>query len=126
VAAKVTDAGGKTASVSFSWVVSTGGGGGTCTGALTYNGSLTAGGSKTFPAFSDSDAGQLKVCLDGPTGSDFDVYLQKLSGFTWVTVAQGITPNPDESFTYNNTAGNYRLVVKADSGSGAFKATVAE
>ncbi|MEV6417658.1 M4 family metallopeptidase [Kribbella sp. NPDC051718] len=126
VTAKVTDAGGKTSSVSFSWVVSGGGGGGTCTGALTYNGSLTAGGSKTFPAFSDSDAGQLKVCLDGPTGADFDVYLQKLSGFSYVTVAQGITPNPDESFTYNNTAGTYRLVVKSDSGSGAFTATVAE
>ncbi|GAA0953471.1 hypothetical protein GCM10009554_57880 [Kribbella koreensis] len=125
VTAKVTDAAGKTGTVSFSWVVS-GGGGGTCTGALTYNGSLTSGGSKTFAAFSDSDAGQLKVCLDGPTGSDFDVYLQKQSGFSWVTVAQGITPNPDESFTYNNTAGNYRLVVKSDSGSGAFTATVSE
>ncbi|TDD46542.1 M4 family peptidase [Kribbella antibiotica] len=127
VTAKVTDAGGKTASATFSWVVSSGGGGGTCTGALKYDGSLSAGGSKTFPAFSDSDAGQLKVCLDGPTGSDFDVYLQQqLFGSYWVTVAQGITPNPDESFTYNNKAGNYRLMVKADSGSGAFTATVAE
>ncbi len=125
VTAKVTDAAGKTASVSFSWVVS-GSGGGACTGDLNYTGSLTAGGSKTFAAFSDSDAGQLKVCLDGPTGSDFDVYLQKQSGFSWVTVAQGTSPNPDESFTYNNTAGTYRLVVKADSGSGAFKASVSE
>ncbi|MFI5729276.1 M4 family metallopeptidase [Kribbella sp. NPDC051587] len=126
VAAKVTDAAGKTASASFSWVVSSPGGGGTCTGDLKYSGTLSAGGSKTFAAFSDSDAGQLKVCLDGPTGADFDVYLQKQSGFSWVTVAQGITPNPDESFSYNNTAGTYRLVVKADSGSGAFTATVSE
>ncbi|GAB3932802.1 hypothetical protein GCM10029976_039280 [Kribbella albertanoniae] len=127
VTAKVTDAAGKTASVSFSWVVSGAGGGGACTGELKYSGTLTAGGSKTFAAFSDSDAGQLKVCLDGPTGSDFDVYLQQqLFGYYWVTVAQGITPNPDESFTYNNTAGTYRLVVKADSGSGAFTASVSE
>ncbi|MEV6285113.1 M4 family metallopeptidase [Kribbella sp. NPDC051770] len=127
VTAKVIDAAGKTASVTFSWVVSTGGGGGTCTGTLSYNGTLTAGGSKTFAAFSDSDAGQLKVCLDGPNGADFDVYLQQqLYGFYWTTVAQGTSPNPDESFTYNNQAGTYRLVVKADSGSGAFKASVAE
>ncbi|MFC9690889.1 M4 family metallopeptidase [Kribbella sp. NPDC056951] len=126
VTAKVTDAAGKTASVSFSWVVSTSGGGGTCTGQLKYTGTLASGGSKTFPAFTDSDAGQLKVCLDGPTGADFDVYLQKQRFGSWTTVAQGITPNPDESFTYNNTAGTYRIVVKADSGSGAFTATVSE
>ncbi|WBQ03070.1 M4 family metallopeptidase [Kribbella sp. CA-293567] len=125
VTATVTDAAGKTAGVSFSWVVS-GASGTTCTGALTYNGSLIAGTSKTFPAFSDSDAGRLKVCLDGPTGSDFDVYLQKRSGLSWVTVAQGTSPNPDESFSYTNTAGTYRLLVKADSGSGAFKASVSE
>ncbi|MFB6719426.1 M4 family metallopeptidase [Kribbella sp. NPDC056345] len=127
VTAKVTDAAGKTASVSFSWVVSAAGGGGACTGELKYSGTLTAGGSKTFAAFTDSDPGQLKVCLDGPTGSDFDVYLQQqLFGYYWVTVAQGTTPNPDESFTYSNTAGTYRLVVKADSGSGAFTASVSE
>ena len=126
VTAKVTDAAGKTATATFSWVVSGAGGGGACTGQLKYSGTLTAGGSKTFPAFTDSDAGRLKVCLDGPTGSDFDIYLQKLFGYTWVTVAQGISPNPDESVTYSNTAGTYRLVVKADSGSGAFTASVAE
>ncbi|MFC0627895.1 M4 family metallopeptidase [Kribbella deserti] len=126
VTAKVTDAAGKTASVSFSWVVSGVSGGGACTGALKYSGTLTAGASRTLAAFTDSDAGQLKVCLDGPTGSDFDVYLQKLYGSYWLTVARGISPNPDESFTYNNTAGTYRLVVKADSGSGAFTASVSE
>jgi len=127
VTAKVTDAAGKTASASFSWVVSSSGGGGACTGDLNYSGSLTAGGSKTFAAFTDSDPGQLKVCLDGPTGADFDVYLQQqLFGYYWVTVAQGTSPNPDESFAYNNTAGTYRLVVKADSGSGAFTASVSE
>ncbi len=102
-------------------------GGGQCTGTLTYNGSLTAGQSTNLASFSDSTAGTLKVCLDGPTGADFDVYLQKLSGSsTWTTVAQGITSSPDESFSYNNSAGTYRLRVTAYSGSGSFKASVSE
>ncbi|GAA3520914.1 M4 family metallopeptidase [Aeromicrobium panaciterrae] len=127
VTATVKDAAAKTANVSFSWVVSTSGGGSTCDGDLDYTGTLNAKGSKTFAAFSDTDAGQLKVCLDGPTGADFDVYLQKqYAGSYWLTVAQGTSPNPDEAFTYNNTSGSYRLVVKSDSGSGAFTASVSE
>ena len=122
------DSGGRTGSATFSWTVNpSGGGGGSCTGELTYTGTLSSGGTKNLSSFSDSDAGQLKVCLDGPTGADFDVYLQKLYyGYYWVTVAQGTSPNPDESFTYSNSAGTYRLVVKAYSGSGAFTAGVSE
>ncbi len=126
VTATVKDANAKTASVSFSWVVSAGGGGSTCDGDLDYTGTLAAGGSKTLSTFTDSDAGQLKICLDGPTGADFDVYLQKLSGSSWLTVAKGTSPNPDEAFTYNNTSGTFRLVVKSYSGSGAFTASVTE
>jgi Zn-dependent metalloprotease len=120
------DAAAKTGSATFSWTVSPAGGGGTCNGALNYSGSLSSGQSKNLASFTDSDAGTLKICLDGPTGADFDVYLQKLSGSSWVTVAQGISSSADESFSYNNSAGTYRLRVTAYSGSGSFKASVSE
>jgi zinc metalloprotease ZmpA len=101
--------------------------GGGCTGDLTYSGTLSSGTSKNLASFTDSDAGTLKVCLDGPTGADFDVYLQKLySGYYWVTVAQGTSSAADESFSYNNTAGTYRLRVTAYSGSGSFSASITE
>jgi streptogrisin C len=52
---------------------------------------------------------------------DFDLYLQRqnTSG-TWSTVAQGITSAPDESVSYNGTAGTYRWRVHAYSGTGDY------
>ena len=126
VTAKVTDAAGKTGSATFSWTVNPAGGGGGCNGVLNYNGSLSSGQSTNLSSFTDSDAGTLRICLDGPTGADFDVYLQKQSGSSWVTVAQGITSSPDESFSYTNSAGTYRLRVTSYSGSGTFRASVSE
>ncbi|MCM3778705.1 S8 family peptidase [Microbacterium hydrocarbonoxydans] len=96
----------------------------TCAGTLVSSGSLTAGQQATSAAFTRV-AGSLEVCLDGPDGADFDVYLQRNYSFLgWITVAQGTSMNPDEKFGYRATAGSYRLVVKADAGSGAFAATV--
>ena len=94
-----------------------------CSGMTTSRtGTLSRGYYVNLPSFTDSTAGTMTVCLDGPTGTDFDVVLQKLSGSTWTTVARGETPNPDERFTYTNTAGTYRLVVTAYSGSGSYTA----
>ncbi len=33
-------------------------------------------------------SGTHRGCLDGPSGVDFDLFLRKWNGFTWVTVAQ--------------------------------------
>ncbi|WGY02390.1 M4 family metallopeptidase [Nocardioides sp. QY071] len=127
VTAKVTDAAGKTGTASFTWTVNpSGGGGSTCTGALAYSGTLSAGQSKNLASFTDSDAGQLKACLDGPTGTDFDLYLQRSYSGYWITVASSTGSGPDESLSYDNSAGTYRLVVKAYAGSGAFTAGVSE
>ena len=86
-----------------------------------YSGSLSSGqvayapNSSGFYAYS----GTHRACLDGPTGADFDLYLQKWNGSGWTTVAQGISPGPDESFTYNGTSGYYRYRIHAYSGSGS-------
>ncbi|MEU8382076.1 S1 family peptidase [Streptosporangium sp. NPDC048865] len=87
-----------------------------------YTGSLTSNVNAYQPGTSgySAGAGVHRVCLDGPNGTDYDAYLQKLSGSTWTTVASGTTPNPDEAFTYTGTAGTYRVRVHAYSGSGSY------
>ncbi|GAB3421511.1 M4 family metallopeptidase [Flindersiella endophytica] len=68
-----------------------------------------------------ANAGTFNGCLDGPNGVDFDLYLQRLNtSGTWSTVAQGITSAPDESVSFNGTAGTYRWRVHAFSGTGSY------
>jgi streptogrisin C len=95
-----------------------------CTGyEFTASGSLSSGGAVYQPNGSyyySSLSGTHRACLDGPTGTDFDLYLQKYSGSTWVTVAEGSTAAADETVSYNGTAGYYRYQVHAYSGSGSY------
>ncbi|HCT79362.1 MAG TPA: serine protease, partial [Micromonosporaceae bacterium] len=97
-----------------------------CTGyAKTYTGTLSAGGSQIQPTaspgyFYTANSGQHKVCLDGPSGVDFDLYLQKWNGSSWANVATSDSPNPDEAITYNGTSGYYRYRVLSYSGSGGY------
>ncbi|MFC3501609.1 S1 family peptidase [Micromonospora krabiensis] len=107
----------------------TGGGGGEppptgCSGyEATYTGSVSSGQSVFQPNGSyyySSVSGTHRGCLDGPTGVDFDLYLQKWNGSSWVDVAGAYTPSPDETLSYNGTAGYYRFEVHAYSGSGSY------
>ena len=105
----------------------TGGGGTTpptgCAGEETaFSGSLSSGGQAAEPGTSGftSSSGTITGCLDGPNGTDFDLFLQKVSGSSWVTLAQGITASSDESVSYSGTSGTYRWVVEAYSGSGSY------
>lgn len=95
-----------------------------CTGyEFTATGSLSGGGSAYQPNGSyyySAGSGAHLGCLDGPNGTDFDLYLQKWNGWGWSVVAQGITANPDETVSYNGTAGYYRWRVHAYSGSGSY------
>ncbi|GIJ32527.1 MULTISPECIES: S1 family peptidase [Micromonospora] len=89
----------------------------------TYTGSISSGQSRYQPNGSyyySSSSGTHRGCLDGPTGVDFDLYLQKWSGSAWVDVAGSYSAGPDESLTYNGTAGYYRFEVHAYSGSGSY------
>ncbi|MFI6513009.1 S1 family peptidase [Streptosporangium sp. NPDC050855] len=94
-----------------------------CTGYTnTYTGSLTSNANAYQPGTAgySAAAGVHRVCLDAPNGTDYDAYLQRLSGSTWTTVASGTSSGPDEAFTYNGTAGTYRVRVHAYSGSGSY------
>ncbi|WP_228644398.1 M4 family metallopeptidase [Microtetraspora sp. AC03309] len=101
------------------------GGASTCSGKQnTYSGTLSSGSSVYHPStsgFQVTTSGTHTACLDGPTGADFDLYLQKRNSLgTWTTVASGTSSGPDESFSYTGTAGYYRYRVYAYSGSGAY------
>jgi len=90
---------------------------------FTVSGSLSSGGSAYQPNGSyyySSASGTHRACLDGPSGTDYDLYLQKYSGSSWVTVAQGTSPGEDETVSYSGTAGYYRYRVHAYSGSGGY------
>ncbi|MBE1874810.1 S1 family peptidase [Myceligenerans pegani] len=110
-------------------LITNGGGGGNpgpgdCSGyESSLSGSLSSGGSAAHPNgsyFYTGSSGAHAGCLDGPSGTDFDLYLQKWNGSSWSTVAQGITSSSDETVTYSGTSGYYRWVVHAYSGSGSY------
>jgi hypothetical protein len=100
------------------------GGGGTCTGyQSTRGGSLSSGGSAYQPDGSyyySAASGTHRACLDGPSGADFNLYLQKWNGSSWATVASATSSGPDETLTYDGTAGYYTYLVQSVSGSGSY------
>ncbi|MFI2738533.1 M4 family metallopeptidase [Streptomyces sp. NPDC018711] len=89
----------------------------------TYQGTLTSGQAQAQPDGSyyySAASGTHVGCLRGPAGADFDLYLQKWNGSAWADVAVGGTAGADEDTSYYGTAGYYRYVVHAYSGSGAY------
>ena len=70
--------------------------------------------------FYSSVSGTHVGCLDGPSGVDFDLYLEKWNGSAWVVVAQGITSAADEQVTYSGTSGYYSWRVESYSGPGSY------
>ncbi|MFI0925386.1 M4 family metallopeptidase [Streptomyces sp. NPDC021012] len=89
----------------------------------TYQGTLASGQAQAQPDGSyyySATSGTHVGCLRGPAGADFDLYLQKWNGSAWADVAVGGTAGADEDTSYYGTAGYYRYVVHAYSGSGAY------
>jgi streptogrisin C len=97
---------------------------GSCSGAPnTYTGSVAGGGQQIQPNgsyYQSTSSGTHRACLTGPSGADFDLYLQRWSGSAWTSVASGTTPAASETVSYNGSAGYYRWVVLAYSGSGSY------
>ncbi|HJU39559.1 MAG TPA: M4 family metallopeptidase, partial [Tahibacter sp.] len=79
----------------------------------------------TGGSYTTTASGAHTVCLSGPAGTDFDVYLQKrgASG-TWSTVAQSRGSTSTERIAYTGTAGTYRVRVTNFSGAGAYTGTL--
>ncbi|HEX6182992.1 MAG TPA: S8 family serine peptidase, partial [Pyrinomonadaceae bacterium] len=110
-------------------LLTTGGGGGgvpaACTGGTLYTGSLGFTGDYDYHPngsyYYSSVSGTHKGCLVGPTsGADFDLYLQKWNGSSWVIVARSESVTSNETISYTGTAGYYRFQIYSYSGSGSY------
>lgn len=109
----------------------TGGGGpppppppGGCSG-IGFTGSLSGTGANAYhpgsPGYYYSSAsGTHSGNLNGPAGTDFDLYLQKWNGSGWSTVGRGESASSVENISYGGTAGYYRWRVYSYSGSGSY------
>ena len=92
-----------------------------------YAGSLSGtGASQWMPGtsgYATSLSGVNVAKMTGPSGTDFDLYLQKWNGSAWADVAAGTSASSSESVTYNGTPGSYRWETYAYSGSGSYRLT---
>jgi hypothetical protein len=86
----------------------------------TISASLSSGGNNYSASFTTTTTGRVTGQLFGPSGTDYDLYLQKWNGSSWAQVASGATAAANETVQYNGTAGQYRWRVHAYSGSGTF------
>lgn len=89
------------------------------------SGSLQSGGTDYQPGSNGFDAsgGNFVAYLEGAEGTDFDIYLEKLTGFlfqSWGVVARAETESSIESISYNGSAGRYRWRVKSFNGAGEY------
>ncbi|HEX6909721.1 MAG TPA: hypothetical protein VF142_04990, partial [Longimicrobium sp.] len=69
--------------------------------------------------YTSSVSGSHTAQLTG-TASDFDLYLQKWNGSSWVDVASSESATSTESINYSGTSGSYRWEVYSYSGSGSY------
>ncbi|GGR95569.1 S8 family peptidase [Deinococcus sedimenti] len=88
----------------------------------TYTGTVSTGTNSYQPGTAGFSyaGGTLKGNLSGPSGTDFDLYLQKLSSGSWTTVARAEGSTSTEAITYTATSGTYRWRVYGYSGSGTY------
>ncbi|MFF0869640.1 trypsin-like serine peptidase [Nonomuraea sp. NPDC003560] len=97
---------------------------GGCSGyETTKSGTLASGAEQYQPDggyLQTTVTGPHQACLDGPSGADFDLYLQRWNGSTWATVAQSAGSGADETLTYTGAAGYYRYRVHSYSGTGPY------
>jgi aqualysin 1 len=112
----------------YSPLTTSSGGGGppaACAGGTLYTGSLSFTGDFDYHPngsyYFSSSSGYHKGCLVGPpSGTDFDLYLQKWNGSTWVIVASSESVTSNETISYFGSSGYYRWQIYSYSGSGSY------
>jgi hypothetical protein len=67
-----------------------------------------------------SSSGTHSGWLEGPPGTDYDLYLWRWNGFSWSTVASSTSASSSESITYNGSSGYYVWRIYSYSGSGSY------
>ena len=72
-------------------------------------------------SFSMAGSGTIKGWVEGPSGTDFDLYLDRWNTILgWQNVASSASVSSSEAITYSATAGTYRFRVLSYSGSGTY------
>lgn len=128
VSLTVTDNAGATHTRTQQVTVSSGGGGGQCPGTA-YAGSFSgaAGQTQYQPGgnfYQSTASGTHTLCLTGPAGADFDVYLDKWNGSAWAQVARSDGATSTERIAYAGSAGYYVVRVINYAGTGSYSLTL--
>jgi hypothetical protein len=95
-----------------------------CTDCLHYTGTLTGPGDRQYQAdgeaFYSRRDGTQSGWLQGPAGTDFDLYLMRLDGTSWSVVAQSDGSTSSKYVAYTGPAGYYAWRISSQSGSGDY------
>ncbi|MGH3996423.1 MAG: PKD domain-containing protein, partial [Pseudonocardiaceae bacterium] len=103
--------------------------GSSCSTGTAYSGSFSGANGQTQIQpngtwYQSTTSGTHIGCLDGPTGTDYDLYLDKWNGSAWAQVSASTTSAPDETINYQGTAGYYQFRIKNYSGTGSYTFTL--
>ncbi len=89
-----------------------------------YSGTLSGTGDADFQPngtyYRSTSSGTHRGCLKGPAGVDFDLYLQRWNGSSWVSVASALGATATETITYSGTPAYYRWRILSYSGAGSY------
>lgn len=94
---------------------------GPCSNCELKTGSLSVRGAKIEPWGEFNSAGKISLWLEGPTGTDFDLYLFKQNGAQWTQVASSTKTASQEFVAYDGSVGKYKVEVRSYNGTGTFK-----
>jgi subtilisin family serine protease len=90
----------------------------------TYTGSLSGTGDYDVQPngtyYSTGASGTHVGCLTGPSSADFDLYLYRWNGTTWVLAARSESATSTETISWSGGAGYYYWEVYSYSGSGSY------
>jgi hypothetical protein len=108
---------------SVTWTVTQASSGGGC-GGTTYSGTISTQGSTQIQPngswYQTTTAGAHSGCLNGPAGTDFDLFLDRWTGSAWAQVASSEGTASLEQITFQAAAGYYRWRVLAFAGTGSY------
>ena len=95
-----------------------------CVGCTKYTGSIAGPGAQeqqpSGTYYQSVSAGMHEGYLQGPPGSDFDLYLYRWQNNQWAMIAKAETNSTNETIKFNGVAGYYTWVVRSWSGSGSY------
>ena len=97
--------------------------GGVDPGVESFAGSLSGKDDREFQpdgSYWYAEAGQHRGILDGPVGTDFDLYLYQWKDSQWQQVGTGTSGSSHEEIVYDGVEGYYIWMVKSYSGSGDY------